>query len=48
MGLKVCKFGGTSMANAENLAKVKAIVTAEDDIAESMKKNLKDAFKIDL
>ena len=24
------------------------IVTAEDDIAESMKKNLKDAFKIDL
>ena len=31
MGLKVCKFGGTSMANAENLAKVKAIVTAEED-----------------
>ena len=27
----VCKFGGTSMANAENLAMVKAIVTAEDD-----------------
>ena len=31
MGLKVCKFGGTSMANAESLAKVKAIISAEDD-----------------
>lgn len=31
MGIKVCKFGGTSMASAETLAKVKNIITAESD-----------------
>ncbi len=29
--LKVCKFGGTSMANAENFGKVKSIITAENE-----------------
>ena len=28
--LKVCKFGGTSMANAETLKKVKEIVFADE------------------
>jgi len=31
MALKVCKFGGTSMANAENFGKVKAIINAESE-----------------
>ena len=31
MGLKVCKFGGTSMANAENFFKVKDIVLSNPE-----------------
>ena len=31
--LKVCKFGGTSMASAETIKKVKDIVLKEDDRA---------------
>lgn len=28
--MKVCKFGGTSMANAETINKVKDIILADD------------------
>ena len=31
MGIKVCKFGGTSLADASQIMKVKSIIDADSD-----------------